>query len=180
MAVYSALRIDNFISQGANKALTTKERGDALEQLFCYLLDKLPGVRTRCNGVDYFQSSEIDIAVANAKVAQWLRPFPHLFLVECKNWDQPVDSAAVAAFILKLTERCVELGIIVAANGITGNDEDLRAAHHKIAMAQQANRRVIVVTMEHLQGVRTTEQFESLLCDRMLATVASGSFLAKS
>lgn len=176
MATYSAAKIQGFIDKGANKSLSNKVRGDALEDLFCYLLDELPGVRTRRNAIDRFKSAEIDISVANAKEGRWLQIFPNLFMVECKNWDKPVDSKAVSAFILKLTQRCAELGIIVATNGVTGDQQDLMSAHHAIAMAQQGGRRVLVVTMEQLRKIRTTEDFEDVLCDCILTVFASGGF----
>ncbi|MGW3242360.1 restriction endonuclease [Streptomyces sp. NPDC001070] len=176
MTDYSATKVQDLISQGADKRLTTKARGDALEELFCYLLNELPGVRTRRNSIDLFRSAEIDIAVLNGRVAPWLGAFPFLFLVECKNWDDPVDSATVAAFKTKLENRSVELGIIVAANGITGDEQDRKSAHHVIDLAQATGRRILVITLSQLAAIRTTDDFESLLADRLLHLVATGSF----
>lgn len=174
MAAYDAAKIQQLLALGADKSLTTKARGDALEDLFCYLLEELPGVRTRRNAIDFFKSSEIDIAVVNGKAAQWLCAFPYLFLIECKNWDKPVDSATVGAFKNKLDNRSIELGIIVATNGITGDEHERKSAHHIIDMAQAANRRILVITLEQLEAIRTTEEFESLLVDRLLTLAATG------
>ena len=82
----------------------------------------------------------------------------------------------MAAFIGKLVERYAELGIIVAANGVTGDPRDLTAAHHKIAMAQELGRRVLVITLAQIAKVRTTDEFEDLLCESLLAVFASGGF----
>ncbi|MFD4955254.1 restriction endonuclease [Streptomyces sp. NPDC058451] len=174
MTAYSAARIQQLLARGADKSLTTKARGDALEELFCYLLEELPGVRTRRNSIDYFKSAEIDIAVVNRRVAEWLCAFPHLFLVECKNWDKPVDSATIATFKNKLDTRSIELGIIVAANGITGDEADRKSAYHIVDVAQAANRRILVITLEQLERIRTTEEFELLLVDRLLTLAATG------
>ncbi|MFI5976043.1 hypothetical protein [Streptomyces sp. NPDC051452] len=174
MAAYSVTKMQKLLVQGADKSLTTKARGDALEELFCYLLEELPGVRTRRNSIDRFKSAEIDIAVVNRKVAEWLCAFPHLFLVERKNWDKPVDSATVGAFKTKLDNRSIELGIIVAANGITGDEHDRMNAHHIVDLAQAANRRILVVTLKQIEDIRTTQDFESLLVDRLLTLAATG------
>ncbi|MDX3852112.1 MULTISPECIES: restriction endonuclease [unclassified Streptomyces] len=131
---------------------------------------------TRTNGIDPFRGSEIDISVANAQTAMWMKVVPSLFLVECKNWDNPVDAKAVAAFILKLREKGVGLGVMVAANGITGDQSDLTAAYMKINMAQQAGQRVIVVTLEDLRSLENAEQLSKLLCERILECVAAGRF----
>ncbi|MDT0454456.1 restriction endonuclease [Streptomyces sp. DSM 41527] len=174
MATYSAPNIQQLLARGADKTLMTKARGDALEELLCYLLEALPGVRTRRNSIDFFKSAEIDIAVVNQKVAEWLSTFPNLFLIECKNWDKPVDSATVAAFKSKLDSRSIELGIIVATNGITGNEADRKSAYHIVDMAQAANRRILVITLEQLETIHTTEDFELLLVDRLLTLAATG------
>ncbi|MGY5080653.1 restriction endonuclease [Streptomyces nigrescens] len=176
MSVYSKEEISRLIDIGKDKSLATKVRGNALEDLVCYLLEKIPGVLTRANGIDPFRGSEIDVSVANAQTAIWMKVLPPLFLVECKNWDAPVDAKAVGAFIVKLREKAVDLGVIVAANGVTGNPSDLTAAYMKINMAQQAGQRVIVVTLEDISVLENAEQFSKLLCERILECVAAGRF----
>ncbi|MER5697875.1 restriction endonuclease [Streptomyces mirabilis] len=176
MGAYSKTEISRLIGIGKDKSLSTKERGDALESLVCYLLKEIPGVLTRSNGIDPFRGSEIDISVANAQTGMWMNVLPSLFLVECKNWDAPVDVKAVGAFILKLHEKGVELGVMVAANGVTGNQDNLTAAYMKINLAQQAGRRVLVVTLDDLKTLGNPEEFSKLLCERMLECVAAGRF----
>lgn len=174
MTAYDIEKMGLLFAIGANKRLTTKARGDALEEVFCYLLGELPGIKLRRNSIDFFRSAEIDIAVANRKTSEWLCVFPNLFLIECKNWDKPVDSATVSAFKNKLDMRAIELGIIVAANGITGDEGERKNAHHIIDIAQSHNRRILVVTLEQLKTIYTTDQFESLLVDRLLNLTATG------
>jgi hypothetical protein len=176
MADYDKELINLLIAAGLDKDLVTKDRGDALEDLFCYLLCELPGIAVRRNSRDPFQSKEIDIVVANAHEARWLKLYPNVFLVECKNWDDKVGSSVVGDFILKLKEQFVEAGILVAANGVTGDREDLRSAYHRIAMAQQDGRRVIVITMDQLKDVQSTDDFEELLRDSFLEIVGTGAF----
>src|ERR1700733_3619349 len=168
MPDYDKPRIDNLIAIGIDKARVTKERGDALEELFCYLLCELPGIAVRRNTRDPMRSKEIDITVANAHEARWLKLYPAAFLVECKNWDEPVAAKVVADFILKLEESFVGAGILVAANGITGDANCRTSAYQRIAMAQQQGRRVVVITMEQIKAVQTTEDFEALLRDEFM------------
>ncbi len=78
----------------------------------------------------------------------------------------------------KLRNRHVELGIMVTTKGITGDPNSLRAAHHKVAMAQGDGRRVLVVTMDEVCKVATTDEFVDLLVDRLLFLIASGTSLS--
>jgi hypothetical protein len=176
MPDYDRTRIHELIAVGLDKMRVTKERGDALEELFCYLLCELPGIAVRRNTRDPMHSKEIDITVANAHEARWLNLYPPAFLVECKNWDKPLAAKVVADFILKLEESFVAAGILVAANGITGDVRSQTSAYQRIAMAQQQGRRVIVITMEQIKAVQTTDDFAALLRDEFLRVVGSGGF----
>lgn len=176
MSAYSRDKIDAYIAAGLDKTQTTKARGDALEELICYLLCELPGVRVLRNSRDPFQSQEIDVTVANARLSTWMRIFPSAMLVECKNWDNRVGVDAVTDFIFKLMAKFVAVGIIVAANGITGDPVELTAAYQRIAIAQSKGHRVLVITLESLRNVETTEDFEQLLNESFLQAVGSGRF----
>jgi Restriction endonuclease len=176
MSTYSQAEIENYIAVGQDKRQSTKARGDALEDLICYFLDGLPGVRCLRNARDPFQSQEIDVTVANAGVSTWMRLFPSAILVECKNWDDRVGVTAVTDFIFKLMAKYVGVGIIVAANGVTGDPKELTAAYHRIAISQSKGHRILVITMEDLKGLKTTEDFEQLLNTSFLRAVGSGEF----
>ncbi len=176
MTAYSWDKIEAYIIAGLDKTRSTKVRGDALEELICYLLSELPGIKVLRNARDPFQSQEIDITVANAQLSTWMRIFPSVFLIECKNWDEHVGVTAVTDFIFKLMAKYVDVGIIVAANGITGDREELTAAYQRIAIAQSKGHRVLVVTMDSLRDIETTEDFEHLLNECFLLAVGSGRF----
>ncbi len=105
-----------------------------------------------------------------------MKVFPTALLVECKNWDDPVGVTAVTDFIFKLMAKYVDLGIIVAANGITGDKQQLTAAYQRIAIAQSKGHRVLILTLEDLKAVKTTGDFESLLINKFLEAVGSGKF----
>ncbi len=176
MSAYSLTKIKLLIDKGLGKSETTKARGDAFEELICYLLCELPGINVLRNARDPFQSQEIDVTVSNAGVSIGMKVFPTALLVECKNWDDPVGVTAVTDFIFKLMAKYVDLGIIVAANGITGDKQQLTAAYQRIAIAQSKGHRVLILTLEDLKAVKTTGDFESLLINKFLEAVGSGKF----
>ena len=176
MGDYSQETIRSLVAQCQDENLSTTTRGRAFEELFCYLLAGLPGVVFQTDTVNFLQSDEIDIAVANSPAISGLGCFPTLFLVEAKAWNDPVGSASIGAFSDKLRDRHVELGILVVADRVTGTSESLRAAYYKAASAQTSGRRILLIVMDDLINLKTSDQFATLLVKRLLGLAASGTF----
>jgi hypothetical protein len=60
------------------------------------------------------------------EIHEGLNPaFPPWILVECKNWSTKVDSMNINWFDHKLQSRGLSLGILIAAQGITGDPRGL-------------------------------------------------------
>ena len=175
MGDYSKDAIFSLAAKCKDQGLPTTARGRAFEELFCYLLAGVPGIVYQTDTVNFAQSDEIDIAVANSGNVSGLACFPTLFLVEAKNWTDPVDSISIGAFIDKLRDRHIELGILVAANGVTGGPATLREAHHKAASAQTSGYRILLITMDDVSPANI-EEFTTLLVKRLLGLAASGTF----
>lgn len=169
MTDYDAAKIQDFIDRGLTSR-TTKEQGDALEDLVCYLLEGLPGIKTKRNVVDRSKSCEIDVIVANCQYG-WMTQYPKHFFVECKNWGKPVDSKAVRDFAMKMEDRSVEIGVLVTANGIRGKAADITAAYQEIVLQQVKGRRIVVVHVDQLRTLKSPSDFEMLLVDCLLVTV---------
>jgi restriction endonuclease len=176
MGAYSVEKIHELVAQSRDQSRSTTARGRAFEQLFCYLLLEIPGVQVETDTINLFQSDEVDISVANPGGTNGLACFPTLFLVECKNWKDKVDSKSIGAFVDKLRDRNINLGILVAASGVTGNPESLKAAHYKAASAQISGYRIVLVTFDDIVGLRTSREFAGLLVKRLLGLIASGTF----
>src|SRR5437660_967912 len=116
MAAYSKKTIlDSFAK--ADAATKMSDKGKALEDLICYLFEKVPGVSLTFRNVkNTFDSEEIDIAFFNEKHSAGLNFLSNFLLVECKNWSEPVGSKEVAWFIWKIESRSLDFGVLVAAN----------------------------------------------------------------
>jgi predicted Mrr-cat superfamily restriction endonuclease len=82
-------------------------------------------------------SSEVDVCFWNSRHNGSIDFLPQILIVECKNTAERVGSAAVRIFLSKLQEMRLDHGVLVAANGITGDAESLRAAHDVIRTAFQ-------------------------------------------
>jgi hypothetical protein len=79
--------------------------------------------------------SEVDLAVWNDD-SPW-SSFGPVFVVECKNWDRKVGSAEVAWFDWKMRLGGVTTGILLSAEGVTGEVRYLENARAIVARANQ-------------------------------------------
>src|SRR5437870_1407974 len=111
---------------------SNQAKGKAFEDLACYLLESIPGIRiTARNEMNTFATEEIDVACKNENDPAGLvgGDLGDFFLVECKGWRDAVNSEQVAWFLMKIRHRGVRFGILIAANGITGEPEQLSRAN---------------------------------------------------
>ena len=152
-------------------ARTKAAKGNALEELVCYLFDLIPGVTvTVRDQKDPAQSQEIDVAVRNGRAAGGLiaTDFPEMILIECKNWTAKVTSMEVAWFYTKLRLRGLPFGILVASKGITGDRQDLTNAHSIISLALRDKCSIVVITRQEIEAITHTDdlvrQLETKLC----------------
>jgi len=110
------------------------------------------------NALNTFESEEIDVAFWNRMDVGGFYFLPNIILVECKNWSQPVGSEEVSWFDSKLKRRGQPFGMLIAANGITGNSQRIEAAHEIIQVALSEGRPLIVITRAEIENLRVTEE----------------------
>lgn len=175
MARVSQARIVRFLARGDN-GRTMTERGRALEGLICYLFASVPGISvTMRNRLNTFETEEIDVALWNDRDPQGLFFLPHLILVECKNWSAPLSSVEVSWFDVKLRNRGLAFGVLVAANGISGNAEDRTAAHSIIAGALREQRQIVVITRQEIEGIKDSAQIVRLVKEKLCELAVTGT-----
>lgn len=158
----------------AASALNTDAQGKAYEKLIVYLFESTPGCLAEPNVISAFGSEQVDVAVGNLRVPDGPALLPATFLVECKDWSKPVDSSTVGYFINTLANRSVEVGLMIAARGITGDPHDFSYAHSLLIQASARGNRVLVVTTEEVSTLTSSSDFVELLHRRQLRAVASG------
>ena len=164
MARIAQQRVVAFFAR-ADRARTTKGKGDALEDLICYVFEKVPGIAiaTR-NKLSVTRSEEIDVAFWNDQ----LRPLglwflPHVLLVECKNWTSAVGSSEVNHFRTVLRDHACSEGILVAANGVSGDAQSLSAAHRALADALKDGQKIILITRDDLEQLKDSRDLVELV-----------------
>lgn len=160
---------------GAQTAATSDAKGKLYEKLVKYLFEAVPGCFAESNITNVFRTEQVDVAVGNGKLPDGLWLLPHVILVECKHWDEPVDSGRVGYFMNILAGRGVELGILVATNGITGNADDMTNAHALGLHGSPRGLKVVVITTEDITNLQTVADFIELLHRRYLLAYAAGA-----
>jgi hypothetical protein len=176
MAKYSPGQISDYLRDG-DLASTTSQKGKAFEDLACYLFSKVPGIIiTQRNTLNSFETEEIDVAFFNTKkVKGGLYFLPHIFLVECKNWSGPVSSIEVNWFASKLESRSIEIGVLIAAQGITGNPDERNRAHFEIAKYLAKKIHIIVITRQEIEQLTGTEQLVYLIQRKLTELSVAGT-----
>jgi hypothetical protein len=169
MSLVSTAKISHFLQLGATGPTMT-DRGRALEDLICYVFGRIPGISvTRRNQLNVFNTEEIDVAFWNDQHPRGLYFLPMTLLVECKNWSVPVTSSEFAYFVTKIQNRGLPLGVLIAANGITGDPHQRTQAQSILATALSQGRQIIVITREEIEGLKHSDQivrlFKEKLCD---------------
>lgn len=175
MARIPRVQFRNLLQQ-VNTAATTNEKGRALENLIAFLFPVIPGVEiAERNALNAFATEEVDIALWNNREASGIHFMPNIILVECKNWSNACGSQEVSYFVGRLRQRGCDHGILIATNGITGIAEDLTRAHFEIATALTGGVRVVVITLDELTQLSTSQEIVALLKKKLCQLVVSGT-----
>ena len=141
------------------------EKGAALEAIVAETFCLIEGVGLiRRNVVDNAGSLEIDILLYNQRQRGGLPFLPNHLFIECKNWQVPVNAATLTVFTSKLHRFRVDFGVLVAANGMTGDANERTAAHaHLQSVFDRDGLKVIVITRHEIEALRTTDELEEIM-----------------
>src|SRR5205814_9513037 len=141
----------------------------------CYLLSGIPGIRiTARNESNTFATEEIDVACYNGNDPAGLGALADFFLVECKGWTGAVGSEQVSWFLTKIRHRGLRFGILIAANGITGEPEQLDRAHFLVSTELASfGIRMVIVTREEIERLMSGEDFAKLIFQKVCTLHAS-------
>ncbi len=174
MAAISQATVARYIAS-SRQGGTTAEQGRALEDMMCYVFSKIPGVSVNArNTKNAFRTEEIDIALWNNTERDGLYFLPNILLVECKNWSNVVTSAEVSWFDRKIVDHGLDFGILVAAQGITGDPQTLSAAHFILATALRDRRRIVIIDIDEIRALRTSTAFVALIQRKLCELVLLG------
>jgi Holliday junction resolvase-like predicted endonuclease len=166
VAVFPSVKLKELLDAGQN-APTAKAKGDALEEAICVCLESLAGVEVIArNSISQRGSFEIDVVIHNNKsAAKTAVAFLNsIVLVECKNWERPVDCKTIRDFLHKVTGAKEKVGILIAANGITGDAQDVTRGHDVLRQAfDNDGTKILVITAEEIRSLTNSEELVVML-----------------
>jgi hypothetical protein len=175
MAAIVRATVEAYVEAGENGA-TTADQGRALEDLICYVFAQVPGISiTRRNQLNAFQTEEIDVALWNDGHPDGFFFLPNIILVECKNWSERVSSAELNWFDSKLRNRGLSFGVLVAAQGITGDSAEITAAHSIVAAALREGRRLVVISSDELLAMAESSELVRLVKEKLCDLAVTGT-----
>ncbi|MGW5442173.1 restriction endonuclease [Streptomyces asiaticus] len=164
------------ISSAEDATSSTATRGRCYEDVIDYLFSHVPGCQVQRNSLNQFKSEEVDLSVSNYREADGLKMLPEIFLIECKNWSDAVDSMAVAFFATKIRHRGCTLGVLIAANGVTGDPIARTSAFHQAGLSLAEGIKILLVTSDDLRRISTVQDLVKVLHKRFLDLHCAGTF----
>jgi hypothetical protein len=148
-----------------DQARTTEEKGAALEDVVVQSFCRVTGVSLLFRDqTNHPHSAEIDILLSNQRHPQGLPFLSDYLMFECKNWGVAANSATVEGFVEKIRHSRLDTGILVAANGVTGDPGERTAANDIIRRAfDRDNIKLLVVTRAEIEALRSTRHVIELM-----------------
>jgi hypothetical protein len=175
MAAYDPAVITGYLAIVDNPP-SNAAKGKAFEELACYLLEGIPGITiTARNVLNTFATEEIDVACKNDNDPAGIGALTDFFIVECKGWNDAVTSEQVSWFLTKIRHRAVRFGILIAANGITGESEHISRANFLVSVEMAAfGIRMVIVTRGEIEQLVSGEDFAKLIIQKVCTLIATG------
>jgi hypothetical protein len=175
MAAYDPAVIQAYLAV-VDSPPSSAAKGKAFEDLACYLLSGIPGITiTARNEMNTFATEEIDVACKSENDPAGLGVLVDFFLVECKGWRDAVTSEQVSWFLTKIRHRGVRFGILIAANGITGEPEHLSRANFLVGVEMAAfGIKMVIITRQEIEKLASGEEFAKLIIQKVCTLHASG------
>jgi hypothetical protein len=104
----------------ANEADTTNAKKLSYEYLAIFLITAIDGL-TVIGHDTRGASEEIDLWVENDSTNSFWQKVGHIFIVECKNWGDPIGVQQVRNLSSIMETKNIGFAILLARNGITGD-----------------------------------------------------------
>lgn len=164
MPIIKAQHITALLAPGDGRHASNADKGHALEAAIRYAFEQIQGMT--CSMQDQrgeFETEEVDLLFANIAHEDGLPRFEPEILVEAKNWSSKVGAIEIAWFATKLRRRNRSTGVLVAAQGITGDSARLTAARQQVMLALAEGQEVLVLVRAELEAVSSGERLAQLL-----------------
>ena len=120
---------------------TTYEKGILLEEVAEYFINCIPGLNITKKRAKT-ETEEMDLICCNVSEEQELWDLGAAMLVECKNWQERVDTKVIRSLCYIMEKKGISTLLLFAKNGITdGARKEIikQAAHNKFIITFDIN-----------------------------------------
>lgn len=151
----------------AEKADTNSKKGETLEEIADLLFQSVRCLSVRDRNL-ITKSGEIDLVIEyQGSNKQTLFDYHTQYtLVECKNWTDPVPAKEVGHFESKCVRANVDLGVVFAWNGISGEDTGKHATRMLDTTPKQ-NPDIVVINSRDLYRILDGTGFYDILDQKL-------------
>lgn len=152
--------------EAMDNADSSQDRGDAFEEFAGVLMESMPFIRVRERNLRS-RTNELDLVVeyTGADETKSFDKVSSDFLIECKNWSDPVGSDAIGNFLQKKDKLRVDFGIMFTRKGITGDEQTNGYGQIRDALIKDDNV-ILVIDNEDLESILNGESFYKILDEK--------------
>jgi hypothetical protein len=132
---------------------TTKAqpKGKRLETLVKTIFEAVPGLSFEgSNLLNEYGTEEIDVIFWNDNLREGLHFLDCPLIIECKSSGKPVGGRDVRYFATSLKDKGRRYGVLVALNGITGDEDNISAGYFHLTAAMGDGVTVLILTADDL------------------------------
>jgi hypothetical protein len=139
-------------------------RGTALEDLVADMFAAVPGISIADRNVLSGQGdAELDLVLTNAPTDGGLEAFGRDILVECKSSQDPLSSRDLNHFATQAKLRDLRWSIVISLAGLTGDEEDLRAAQQVIRDNATSGCGILLIVEHELRAIRSAAHLVNIV-----------------
>jgi putative nucleotidyltransferase with HDIG domain len=145
------------------KEKNSNEKGKLLQELIEFLFKEINGIKIKYLNLRS-AAEEIDLLIENGISNQPWLAMGNPIIVECKNWNKPIPAKEVGGLERLLNTKNIKTAILIAPEGITGNDEWKDA---KLVVREMMIRGKYIIIMDYsdlkkvADGAKPTEVIEA-------------------
>jgi hypothetical protein len=126
-------------------------KGKRMEDLVKTIFEAVPGLSFEGSNLkNEYGTEEIDLIFWNDNLLEGLHFLDCPLIVECKSSGKPVAGRDVRYFATSLRDKGRRYGVLVALNGITGDEDNLSAGYFHLTAAMGDGVTVLILTADDL------------------------------
>lgn len=165
MTAYDGDTLASLIAYVTAPAPNMTTRGRRLQCLAEWLLAQADGVEVkRRNRFNAAGSQEVDLWADHQQHVSGVPVTDLEFPIECKNEEHPTTSGEINEFVAKIENSGGREGLLITRSGIAGTQ--YTHAHREISLALSRGIVVLVLRLDDIMGMASTDDLVSLLLER--------------